>query len=568
MKMKQTNNENAANRVSYVGNNYSIGERTVKKEILDSLPENWRKLHQSGMIHIHDLDAYGQTYNCLTFDFGSFPYGDFDGLSNIQAIIHLFQYLELLIEGLGNEQSGGMAFANFDNEVAEILGKITSDLNEKDMDVLNSSVREFLLWCNSNHTRMGMTSYYVTLNIGLASNELARKIDEMVLSNFESLGDMVYKPNIVFKVKGGVNRFKGDGNHDLLTRALLLTAKKMIPTYLLCDCEEDASVDPYRLSVMGCRTRVVDDIFGCKGAIGRGNIDNVSINLPRIALEIDKEYRESPVEDKIATFKKRWCDVAEQVKDILIDRYEKLIKLDKCNFPINEGRNLWCVGFSASKNLEEVFRHGTLSIGFIGLSEAMEVLTGKKYYSNPENYLLAYGVVKYMRDYCDFLRREYKMNFSLLATSGELISGRFTELDRSEYKPLVDIFSKGFYTNSFHVEVNSRLPAYKKLQIEGMFHSLCNGGSISYVELNEAPLGNDEGLDELLEVAVKSGVHYLGFNFPKDVCNDCKTSGVFDECPHCHGKSITRIRRVSGYLEVLDGFTNGKKNEVKSREAN
>lgn len=566
--MKQTNNENAANRISYVGNNYSIGEKKFKSKILNGLPKEWRELHQSGMIHIHDLDAYGQTYNCLTFDLKDFPYSDFKGLSNTHAIIHLFQYFEILIEEMGNEQSGGMAFANFENEVAEILSKITINLSGTDMSVLDASIREFIIFCNENHTRMGMTSYYVTLNIGLASNELARRIDEMLLDNFESLGDMVYKPNIVFKLKEGFNRYPYDKNYDLFKKSLLLTAKKMIPTYLLCDCEEDRNVDPYRLSIMGCRTRVVDDLYGSKGAIGRGNIDNISINLPRIALEIDKEYRNSSIDEKVSTFKKRWTDVAEKVKDILIDRYEMLNKHDKTDFPVNSKRNMWCVDFSKSKNLEEVFRHGTLSIGFIGLSEAMEVLSGEKYYANPENYILAYSIVKHMRDYCDFLRREYKLNFSLLATSGELISGRFTELDKKNYKPLVDIFSKGFYTNSFHVEVNSRLPAYKKLQIEGMFHPLCNGGSISYVELNEAPIGNAEGLSELVEVAIKAGVHYLGFNFPKDVCNDCHTSGVFDECPHCHGKNITRIRRVSGYLEILDGFTVGKKNEVKNREGN
>ncbi len=566
--MKQTNNENAANRISYVGNNYAIGESEFKKEVLDNLPKEWRELHESGMIHIHDLDAYGQTYNCLTFDLRSFPYEEYKGLSNTQAIIHLFQYLEIVIEEFGNEQSGGMAFANFDNEIAEILSKITTDLTDSDKNVLNSMIREFLLWCNDNHTRMGMTSYYVTLNIGLADNELAREIDTMVLSNFEALGEMVYKPNIVFKVKHGISRYHEDRNYDLLMKSLLLTAKKMIPTYLLCDCEADINIDPERLSVMGCRTRVVDDIYGCKGAIGRGNIDNISINLPRIALQIDKEYRNSTIDEKVSTFKKRWCDVAEKVKDILIDRYKKLIRQDKTNFPINSQRNMWCENFSKSNNLEEIFRHGTLSIGFIGLSEAMEVLIGEKYYSNPINCMIAYGIVKHMRDYCDFLRREYKLNFSLLATSGELISGRFTELDKEEYNPLVDIFSKGFYTNSFHVEVNSKLPAYKKLQIEGMFHTLCNGGSISYIELNEAPLGNSEGLDELVEIAMDSGVRYLGFNFPKDICNSCHTFGVFDECPHCHSKDITRIRRVSGYLEILDGFTDGKKNEVRNREGN
>ena len=205
--MKQTNNENAANRISYVGNNYSIGEKKFKSKILNGLPKEWRELHQSGMIHIHDLDAYGQTYNCLTFDLKDFPYSDFKGLSNTHAIIHLFQYFEILIEEMGNEQSGGMAFANFENEIAEILSKITTNLSETDMSVLDASIREFIIFCNENHTRMGMTSYYVTLNIGLASNELARRIDEMLLDNFESLGDMVYKPNIVFKLKEGFNRY-------------------------------------------------------------------------------------------------------------------------------------------------------------------------------------------------------------------------------------------------------------------------------------------------------------------------------------------------------------------------
>ena len=160
------------------------------------------------------------------------------------------------------------------------------------------------------------------------------------------------------------------------------------------------------------------------------------------------------------------------------------------------------------------------------------------------------------------------MNFSLLATSGELISGRFTEIDAKEFKPEADIFSKGYYTHSFHVDVDSLLPPKKKIQIEGLFHPFCNGGSITYVELAEAPLGNDEGLLELIEEAVASNVHYLGFNFPKDICDECGATGVFDDCPRCGSKKITRIRRVSGYLEILDGFTKGKKAEEKNRRRN
>ena len=116
--------------------------------------------------------------------------------------------------------------------------------------------------------------------------------------------------------------------------------------------------------------------------------------------------------------------------------------------------------------------------------------------------------------------------------------------------------------------MDSGLPGYKKIQLEGLFHELCNGGCITYLELGEAPLGNEESLEEYINLAVKSGIHYLGFNFPKDVCNNCRTSGVFDSCPKCKSKDITRIRRVSGYLEILDGFTNGKKAEEKNRRKN
>ena len=127
---------------------------------------------------------------------------------------------------------------------------------------------------------------------------------------------------------------------------------------------------------------------------------------------------------------------------------------------------------------------------------------------------------------------------------------------------------KDYYTNSFHVDVDSRLPAYKKIELEGPFHILANGGCISYIELAEAPIGNAEGLNELVEMAVKAGVHYLGFNFPKDVCKECGASGTFDVCPACGSKDITRIRRVSGYLEIQDYFTKGKMHESKNRKTN
>ena len=564
--MRQLNNDNAANRTSYVGYVYNVGEKEYKNNVLSSLPKKWADLHKNGAIHIHDLDAYDLTYNCLTFDIiKKFPYEEFEMYSEQGKIIHLFEFIKDLFTKLGNEQSGGMAFANFDNEISTILTQLKIDYT-KYKELISDLILELILWCNDNHSRMGQTSYYVTLNIGLAKTDCARFIAFEVLNRFLNSGDMVFKPNIVFKVVNGVNGKKGDPNYDLFKLALTCSSKKMIPTFLLCDCKSDKRVNPEFLSIMGCRTRVVADVYGKDGAMGRGNITNISINLPRIALDVAKNSADLSIDDKFEQFKKQWSKIASITKDILIDRYNKVCKRASEEFPTNSSYHLWCENFSG--DLESVFRHGTLSIGFIGLSEAIEVLTGSKYYSNMDNYIMTLGFVKYMRDYCDFLCNEYKLNFSLLATSGELISGRFIEFDKDLYNPDVDIFSKGYYTNSFHIDVDSGLPGFKKIQLEGVFHEYCNGGCITYIELGEAPLGNEESLEEYVEIAVKSGVHYLGFNYPKDVCNECSITGVFDICPKCKSRNITRIRRVSGYLEILDGFTRGKKAEEKNRRKN
>ena len=561
----QNKNDNAANRKSYVGAIYNVGEKQVKDDVLHSIKPEWAALHNDGYIHIHDLDAYGLTYNCLTFDIRkAFPYKQFSGLSEAEIIVGVFDFLKELLAKMGNEQSGGMAFANFDNDFAEIFTNLGIPY-ATNKELFCASIRSFILWCNNIHTRMGQTSYYVTLNIGLAKDEFARFLAFTVLDEFEKSGTMVYKPNIVFKVHAGVSRFPSDPNYDLLQKSLLCTAKKMIPTYLLCDCEADKNTPPEKLSIMGCRTRVVDDLFGEVGAIGRGNIDNVSINLPRLAFESLRDCKNDNVAERFNLLKIKWTTVAESVSEILLDRFEKTCNCDKDLFPTNCEHKLWCKDFSAN-DLHEVFKHGTLSIGFIGLSEAIEILTGKKYWQDDKAYQLALDFVQFMRGFTNELRDKYHLNFSLLATSGELISGRFVEIDKMQFEH--SVLNKGYYTNSFHVDVDSTLPAYQKIKLEGPFHTLSNGGCITYIELREAPIGNAVGMSELVEIAIESGVHYLGFNFPQDICSECKTSGTFDVCPKCGSNKVTHIRRVSGYLEVQDYFTSGKMKESKNRREN
>ena len=552
--------ENASQRKTYVGYVYDAGERAKKEEILSSLPEEWSRLHNDGHIHIHDLDAYGLTYNCLTFDLlRRFPYKEFEGLSEHRRIIKLFTYYKELISKVGNEQSGGMAFANFDQDTAAILSRLDVTEQDSNLELLADCISDLIEWCNASHERMGQVSYYVTLNIGLAEGRLASFICESVIRSFGTLPNTVFKPNIVFKVKGGVNYHSDDCNRYLLDMALECTSRKMIPTYLICDCPADRDIDPSLLSVMGCRTRVVSDIYGHPGAIGRGNIDNISINLPRLAFE----SLSVPVSERFSLFKQNWINLAKIVTDILLDRYYKTLKMEPSDFPTVNKYGLWTEELD---DLAEAFKHGTLSIGFIGLSEAFEIMFGRKIFTDPELRNLSLDFVSFMREYTDSCTERYRLNFSLLATSGELISGRFCDIDSKIY--IHPVLEKGYYTNSFHIDVDSGLTSIEKISVEGPYHRYCNGGSITYVELGEAPIGNVEGLMEMVECAVESGTRYLGFNFPQDICKSCGESGVFDVCPNCRSEDILRIRRVSGYLEVLDFFVSGKKNEVANRRRN
>lgn len=576
---KKNTNQNAADRKSYVAKIFNQGKKDV---VAGCAGDDFPKFEKSGyeaFIYEHDKDAAGLTYNCLGFDIkNAFPYKDFEGLDTTSKIVRVFDFMKELFAKMGNEQSGGMAIVNFDMDFSEIFKRLGIDFCGNE-DLFRSCIFSLILWCNSMHTRMGQTSYYVTLNTGLGTDSFSRFLTFTLLDEFEKAGALVFKPNIVFKVKGGVNQKPGDMNFDLYQKALNCTAKKMIPTYLLCDCESDKNIPPEKLSVMGCRTRVVDDIFGEKSSIGRGNIANVSINLPGIALQsaLNNDFA-SPltVQKKFENLKKLWLIVAEKAVKILLDRYEKTLTQSPELFPTNHEYKLWCEDMKKI-GIKETFKHGTLSIGFIGLSEMVQILTGKKYWEDEESYKLALDFVAFMRSYTDSLTQKYGINFSLLATAGEYISGYFANWCEEAARKCKDTFEKdfdlsflrkGFLTNSFHVDVDSGISAVRKLEFEGKFHKYANGGSISYIELGEAPLGNAEGLAELVEVAVISGVRYLGFNFPKDVCRSCGTAGLFDECPKCKSSEITRIRRVSGYLEILDGFTSGKTAEEKKRREN
>jgi anaerobic ribonucleoside-triphosphate reductase len=544
--------ENAAARDNFVSGLYEQSVKQEKERVLDTVvaPEHAR-MHRDAAIHLHDLEGYRFVYNCCTPMLQDvLAIDSFIAKGDFSRIAEMFEKLKSLIANLAVCQTGGIGFANFDGNLAATLEKLGVACSEANQTVMMEMAALFLHWVNTTRTRYCREPYYISLNLGLATSDWGRCISKAVIKAYSEQPMDMMRPNIIFKVKADINGNEGSPNHDLFRMALHCTARKMIPTYLLMDSQANLECEPEQLGIMGCRTRVYQNSNGQQGTIGRGNVAYVSINLPQIALQ------SASVED----FTRKLAEQANACKDILLARKETLKYSRKLDFVFEN--HLW----NEAQDIEALTRQGTLSLGFIGLAETVEILIGEKLHCSSEAQALGYAIVEQLRKYADNFRQQTGLNFTLLATPGEMISGRFAEADKKRFNhPAIE---KEFYTNSFHIEVNSGVSLYDKLRLEGRFHALCNGGSISYVEFKDAPMENAEALADLVAFAACQGVSYLGFNFPLDICKDCNCHGTFDGCPACGSKNIKRIRRVSGYLEDLNYFTRGKTREAGQRRAN
>jgi len=545
--------ENAAIRENFASEIYAAGVAAEKERILSGLPPELARLHQEGDIHIHDLESFGKLYNCCTPDlYGYLRSRPFTNRSDCGKIMEAFERIKLLVTRLAVVQSGGIGFGNLDIDLNRVFEDEMIEKNAENVSFLEEVVTSFICWVNETHTRFCRETYYLTMNLGLETAFWGRRVTKALLCGFEGSPRHYTKPNVVFKVCGTVNGRPGTVNYDLFQTALHCTARRMIPTYLLLDSTTNRDCDPEKLNIMGCRTRVYDNLAGGCGTIGRGNIAYVSINLPRIALN----------EPDLQSFYRRLRELMESCCQVFDIRRQWITGTEGKYIEFVLREHLW----RNAACLNDILEQGTYSIGFIGLSETVEVLLGEKMHRGDGGRRLAMEIIRYMDTFVQEQRNRSHMNFSLLATPGEMISGRFCELDRSRFPSPIQ--EKGFYTNSFHVEVDSQVSLFEKLALEGPFHRLCTGGSISYVEFSSALLENVQAVEDVLAFAERQGVSYIGINFPLDICNDCGQSGTFDQCPCCGSHNILQIRRVSGYLEDANFFTSGKKAEVKHRSPN
>ncbi|EAI3905093.1 anaerobic ribonucleoside triphosphate reductase [Campylobacter lari] len=427
---------------------------------------------------------------------------------------------------------------------------------------------------NTMNSRAGAQVPFSTLNYGTdISFEGQMVIENLLKATMKGLGngETPIFPVQIFKVKEGVNYNEKDPNYKLFKLAIECASKRLFPNFSFLDASFNAKYykkGDYNSEVayMGCRTRVMANVYDESKEItsGRGNLSFTSINLVRLAIE---------AKGNLELFYSLLKEKLELVYEQLLHRY-KIQSLKKVkNFPFLMGEGIWIDSDSLKENdsVEKIIAHGTLAIGYIGLCESLIALVGSHHGQSQEARDLGLQIVRFMREFVDEKALKDKLNFSLIATPAEGLSGRFLKLDQKKYGILKGITDKEFYTNSFHIPVDFPISIYEKIQIEAPYHELNNGGHITYVELNGDVSKNLESFERIIKCMKESNIGYGSINFPLDRDPVCGYSGVIDEfCPKCHRKEddikFERIRRITGYLVgTLDRFNDAKKAEVHAR---
>ncbi len=430
-------------------------------------------------------------------------------------------------------------------EIASIIEKSYQKAIDKTDRITYQAMEAFIHNLNTMHSRAGAQVPFSSINFGTDTSSEGR----MVMKNFllatdAGLGksETPIFPISIFKVKEGVNYNKKDPNYDLFQLACKVSAKRLFPNFSFIDSpfnlqyyhEGDYKTE---IAYMGCRTRVMGNVDKTKEIVtGRGNLSFTSINLPRIGIKHGIVSNEKTDMDG---FYQELTELMDLVKDELLQRFELQCRKHINNFPFLLGQGIWLDSgkLKSNERLRKVLKHGTLTIGFIGLAETLKALIGEHHGESKKAQKLGLEIITFMRKRCDEYTEKYKLNFSLIATPAEGLSGRFTSIDKAIYGELEGITDREYYTNSFHVPVYYPISIANKLKIEGPYHALTNGGHISYVELDGDTVNNLEAFEKVIRIMHDNHIGYGAINHPVDRDPVCGYTGVIgDVCPCCGRK--------------------------------
>lgn len=556
---RETDKNNANTLCSPASKMAQIAESVNKFYALEHvLPKDMAEAHKLGQIYIHDLGFYKITYNCLNFAVSDLlndmkmPHGY---LRRPKHIGTAFALAAIALQSAANSQFGGIGINNIDTEMSEFLSDSDS-YNE-----LFQACEGFIGNLNTLHARAGNQVPFTSITLGMDTSPKARLITKAILEAYEAglgHGEQPMFPNILFKIKSGINRNPEDPNYDLYQLALKVTGTRMFPTYINMDSSFN---EPYgtEVSYMGCRTRIASNVNGPAVANGRGNIAFVTINLPWIALEakgnIDKFF-------EILESRIKLCE------DQLMHRYNILKKLRRKDVPMNMS-GLWLNSKDRpeEETIEESLKNGTLSFGYIGIYETLMALTGKGQHESQESQELGLRIAKFMYDYSVGCTERHHLNFSVIATPAESACHTLLKATRRAFGVVANVTDKEYFVNSCHVAPFARVTAEQKIKLEGPYHKYANAGHILYIEAGASPVGNIASIEKIINEACDADAGYIAINFPIDFCNGCGHLGVIplEGCPQCGCTDIRRVRRITGYFSNYSNFNEGKLKELFDR---
>ena len=473
----------------------------------------------------------------------------------------------------------------------------------------HQAMEGFIHNLNTMHSRGGNQVVFSSINYGTDTSAEGRLlIRELLSATSEGLGhgEVPVFPIQIFKVKEGISYSDEDyalamadfekamrgeiafktPNFDLLLEACRTTSVALFPNFIFLDAPfnqnalwkaEDPERYRYEVASMGCRTRVFQNMHGEKSSLGRGNLSFTSMNMPRLAIKARREAEElNPDGDKHTIRKEARQLFLESVRGMsvliaeqLYDRYQYQRTALARQFPFMMGNDVWKGGSALDANDEvgDVINSGTLGIGFIGGHNAMVAIHGEGHAHNQEAWETLREALEVMNSVASEYKEKYKLNYSVLATPAEGLSGRFTRIDRKVYGIIPGVNDRDYYVNSFHFDVKEPVSILEKIKKEAPFHALTGGGHITYVELDGEAKKNIPAILKIVKVMYDQHIGYGSINHPVDTCKQCGYKGViYDKCPVCSSEYILRLRRITGYLTgSLESWNSAKKAEESDR---
>lgn len=428
---------------------------------------------------------------------------------------------------------------------------------------------------NTMHSRAGAQTPFSSINYGMDTSPEGRMVMKNILLATEAglgNGETPIFPIQIFRVKEGVNYNPGEPNYDLFQLSMRCSAKRLFPNFSFLDAPFNLQYykpghPETEIAYMGCRTRVIGNVYDRTREVcnDRGNLSFTTINLPRLGIKAKGD---------LDIFFESLDRIMYLAIDQLLERFEFQCRKKVKNFPFLMGQGVWMDSdkLDWEDDVREVLKHGTLSVGFIGLAETLVALIGEHHGQSEKAQDLGLEIVNHMREIVDEESKRHGLNFTLLATPAEGLSGRFVRIDKEKYGIIPGVTDREYYTNSFHVPVYFPIGAYDKIAIEAPYHALTNAGHISYIEMDGDPTENLDAFERVIRCMKEKGIGYGSVNHPVDRDPVCGFSGIIkDQCPGCGRKEyddvpFERIRRITGYLVgTLDRFNNSKRAEERDR---